>query len=1418
MAGGPIDLNGGSITTAGPQTYFSDVELSADTYLSAPAVTFGGRLDTDGKSNWRLTVAGAAAFAGEVGGLRPLGRLDVTGTATVGGGLVRTTDQPNAAFPGSGSQNYGGPVSVSRSTLFEAVGSKAGAVRFLGTLDATLSDFGVTVTTAGLTEFAGSVGGTGPLGSLTVDGGGETVVRGTVVRTVRGQTFLDAVRLDGVAVAFTSLAGGDIRFAARLDSLPLTNAFVTLATDGTIRFEAAVGKLMPLLTLTTTGSGTTLVSGGDVFTVGAGGQRYGQPVRLATDTTFTSSGEVNFDSRLDAATPGGASATVNTFFLTRFAGPVGSENPLSRLTTDDPGFVFFAGGLVRTTGDQTYLDPAVTQTGTQFVSDGGTVRFGQTLDGPGDVVVAAPATAFGGAVGSSTAPRGGAGRPRPIAVGGGLVRAATAVRFGGPVAVTADTTFATTAATEGVSFSGPLSGTGKAVVVNTAGRTAFGGDVAVGSLATDAPGATSVATPNVTAAGAVDFGDRVDLSNNPVTVRGGSVRFRQVVSGPGVELTVLSPGVTRFDGPAVLLSLATDAPGTTELNGGSVSTTAGQTYGDPVTLLQNTRFDAGGSVTFQRSLTGPVDAVLNVASETVFNGAVNVGSLATDAPGLTRVNGGGVTTTGGQQFGDAVRVDGQQAMFAAGGAVSFISTLDGPQSATVTSASDTLLGANVGADAPLASLTLNGGGRTVLRGSSVQTTGDQDYGDKVATVGQGAVLLSGRDITLRDDFAAGQRLRVFATGSLTQTGGAATARELIVSASKDVTLDQVGNDFDTLSASVSGDLRLSDADDLTLDSTGVSSAGKFVRLRTGGDFTAAETSFVQLAAGGQLVVYPGLNSTPAGGATVRYAAVTRGGQVVLGRPTEAADLPPVATPVLPLPGEPVSPTGAGFKADANTGRDTFIVRPVAGTPIFVYGNEPRTVPGDRLLPDFAGRAVVQFAYDGKDGFYVLSDGAVLRFSSIESLSGLSLAAFVVQTGEPRDASGATSQQYAVRAVRTQNGTVLTGGLKGARLPENPFVVSPALVNPAAPTQPPRIAFGDFNGDNVPDLVLANGPGTPPLVTVIDGTAVDLLPDGSLSDIATLQARGLILAQFYAYDPGFQGGVNVAVGNLGGGGLTIVTGADEGGGPHVRSFRLVPQAGQANPLAAVPVTNPFASFYGYEAAFGGGVRVAVADVTGDGVDDLVLVPGAGGGPRVRVYDGAAVLAANTPLSRDAASYADFFTVEPSFRGGLYVAAGLYRSGATQADIIVGAAGGGGPRVMIFAGDTVRQAKPTVLADFFAFTNGEQSDPLFGQAGFYTGVGGVSFGGRGAGGFLDVLVSTGRGPQLTVRQFDGGANLTLPEDKIVKFDLADPGVDADLTRAGRQPVKLPALVDVNGVPLDPDRLNYGATVGGFVDPGL
>jgi hypothetical protein len=108
-------------------------------------------------------------------------------------------------------------------------------------------------------------------------------------------------------------------------------------------------------------------------------------------------------------------------------------------------------------------------------------------------------------------------------------------------------------------------------------------------------------------------------------------------------------------------------------------------------------------------------------------------------------------------------------------------------------------------------------------------------------------------------------------------------------------------------------------------------------------------------------------------------------------------------------------------------------------------------------------------------------------------------------------------------------------------------------------------------------------------------------------------------------------------------------------------------------------------------FTGGVFVASGDVNGDLRADFVVTPDRGGGPRVTVFDGASMKV-----------LANFFGIDdPNFRGGARAALGDINNDQVD-DLVVSAGFGGGPRVAAFDGRSVRVNVPVKLFnDFFAF---------------------------------------------------------------------------------------------------------------------
>jgi hypothetical protein len=187
-----------------------------------------------------------------------------------------------------------------------------------------------------------------------------------------------------------------------------------------------------------------------------------------------------------------------------------------------------------------------------------------------------------------------------------------------------------------------------------------------------------------------------------------------------------------------------------------------------------------------------------------------------------------------------------------------------------------------------------------------------------------------------------------------------------------------------------------------------------------------------------------------------------------------------------------------------------------------------------------------------------------------------------------------------------------------------------------------VASGNVNNNGFDDIVIGPGPGIGPLVRVFDG--------GTTTYIHA----------FNAFDAAYMGGVRVAAGDVTGDGRADIYAATGPGSlAQVKVFNGVNLATERN-------------FLPFGANFTGGIFVAAGDVNGDGVSDIITSADAGGLPQVSIFDGTTL----APLG-------SFLAFDPGFTGGVRVAAADV-NGDGRADIIAGAGPGSSPTVKIFSG--------------------------------------------------------------------------------------------------------------------------------------
>jgi hypothetical protein len=966
-AAGSTVVKSTSVTTSGDQIYHDAVVLASNsvttnTTLVGVNVSFDNTVDgtTAGTQGLTINASGTTTFGDgsgddKVGGVTSLAFLT---TDTPGSTVLKTTSVTT-----SGNQAYHDAVVLASNSVTANTTLTGVNVSFDSTLDGTVAATqGLTINASGVTTFGDGTGddkvGTTSLAFLTTDAAGSTVLKSTSVTTSGDQTYHDAVVLASNSVtANTTLNGVNISFDGTVDGTAAGTQGLTVNASGTTTFgdgsgDDKVGGVTSLAFLTTDAAGSTLLKSTSVTT--SGDQTYHDAVVLASNSvtanTTLNGVNVSFDSTVDGTTAGTQGLTINASGVTTFGDGTGDDKvgttSLAFLTTDAAGSTVLKSTSVTTSGDQTYHDAVVLASNSVTANTtltGVNVSFDSTLDGTtsgtqGLTINASGVTTFGDGTGDDKVGTTSLAFLTTDAAGSTVLKSTSVTTSGDQtyhdavVLASNSVTANTTLTGVNVSFDSTLDGTVAAtqgLTINASGITTFGdgvGDDKVGTtslafLTTDAAGSTVLKSTSITTSGNQTYHDAVVLASNNVTANttltGLNVSFDSTLDGTlaGTQgLTVNASGVTTFGdgtgddkvgGTTTLAFLTTDAAGSTVLKSTSVSTSGDQTYHDAVVLASNNITAnttlTGVNVSFDNTIDGTTAGTqgltINASGMTTFGdgtgddkvgGTTSLAFLTTDAPGSTVLKTTSVTTSGDQIYHDAVVLASNSVTAnttLTGVNVSFDSTLDGTvaatQGLTINASGITTFGDGVGDDkvgtTSLAFLTTDAAGSTVLKSTSVTTSGDQAYHDAVVLASNNLTAnttLNGVNIsfdsTVDGTTAGTQGLTINASGTTTFGDGVGDDKVGGVTSLVFLTTDAAGSTvLKTTSVTTSGDQTYHDAVVLASNSVTANTTlnGVNVSFDSTLDGTVAGTQGLTINASGTTTFGDGTGDDKVGGAT-----------------------------------------------------------------------------------------------------------------------------------------------------------------------------------------------------------------------------------------------------------------------------------------------------------------------------------------------------------------------------------------------------------------------------------------------------------------------------------------------------------------------------------------------------------------------
>ncbi len=637
--------------------------------------------------------------------------LVIPSTVTTGAYLIGTIRSSGAAINLSRSYFTG-------NTIFDSTNNGASLAGLVTLINTNAAGHNLTIT--GNASLSGTLTNTD---NFSISGTTDLGLPTNAITTSGTQSYGGAITLSGN----TTLTGSSISLGSILNG-----SGSSLTLNGNAIFNGAISGLSSLAV-----SGTSAINAASIATTG--NQSYTGLVTLGHAHTTLTGSTPTFTAGIAGA---GKNLTLNFSGTTVLSGSLVTN--IANLSIGDAGLTTLSGSLT-TSVSQTYNSPVTLGANTTLT--GSTITLGSTLNGGSHSLTVSGNTIFNDSLsGLSSLTVSGTSTS---AINTASITTTGNQSYGGPITLGANTTLTGSSITLGSTVNGSgysLGLTGNAVFTDNLSS--------LSSLAVS--GTSTINAASITTTGNQSYAGLVTLGNANATLTGSTPTFTTGIAGAGKNLTLNFSGTTALNGPAFtsIANLTIGNAGQTTLSG-TLTTSASQTYNNPITLGANTTL-TGSTITLGNTVNGGgYSLILN--GNSIFNGALSSLSSLT-VNGTSAINAASITTAGQQSYDGAISLLSNTTLSSTTGSeFSFGSAINGARALTVSSSGRTTFLAAIGSSTPLAGLTINAG-----------TTGTFIIETNANTTVNGNIAVTARDIFIQADL-------ISTSGDISLVGDAGTS-------------------------------------------------------------------------------------------------------------------------------------------------------------------------------------------------------------------------------------------------------------------------------------------------------------------------------------------------------------------------------------------------------------------------------------------------------------------------------------------------------------------------------------------------------------------------------------------------------------------------------------------------------------------